>query len=139
MTSKHTILYAEDDLDDLFFVKEAFEKHDHIKVVHAINGLEALNILESLQEIDSLPCLIILDINMPLMDGKETLERIKSQKEFTNVPVVLFSTSSSLNDRQFAQAKGAELITKPLKFDDLEGIAKAFVEKCNFESKVKMA
>ena len=134
---KHTILYAEDDLDDLFFVKEAFGKHDHITFLHASNGYEALKILDNLQREERFPCLIILDINMPLMDGRETLERIKAQKRLKDIPVVLFSTSSNSKDRIFADSLGAELITKPLKFNDLEAIAQQFVQKCNFELTLK--
>ncbi|GAC1422532.1 MAG: hypothetical protein NVS1B13_13220 [Flavisolibacter sp.] len=137
MINKHTILYAEDDLDDLFFVKEAFGKHDNITFLHAPNGYEALKLLESLQREERFPCLIILDINMPVMDGWETLERIKGQHKLKTIPVVLFSTSSSGKDRIFAHSLGAELITKPLKFNDLETIAQQFVEKCNFDLKVK--
>ncbi len=133
MENKHIIVYAEDDLDDLFFVKEAFEKHDHIQIIHAIHGLQALNILDTLKQNDEFPCLVILDINMPLLDGKETLKRIKSLPSYKNIPVVLFSTSASSNDREFARSFNAELITKPLKFDDLEHIAHTFVDKCNFE------
>ncbi len=136
MTNKYTILYAEDDLDDLFFVKEAFQKHNHITFLHAHNGLEALKILDTLQKEDHFPCLIILDINMPIMDGWKTLDRIKAQNKLKHIPVVLFSTSSSSKDRIYADSCGAELITKPLKFDDLEAIAQQFIEKCNFEHSV---
>ena len=60
-TSKHTIVYAEDDLDDLFIVKQAFEKHDHISVIHAPDGKKALLTLEEMWQDNYLPCLVILD------------------------------------------------------------------------------
>jgi CheY-like chemotaxis protein len=133
MISKHTILYAEDDIDDLFIVREAFEKHDHIQVVHAPNGKEALRELEQMSEAGILPCLIILDINMPVMNGRETLERIRNQSEFGNIPVVLFSTSNSNTDRDFAARWHTELIVKPVNYSNLEMIAREFVSRCNFE------
>lgn len=140
MISKHTILYAEDDLDDLFMVREAFEQHDHIEVVHAANGWEALHILKGMETNQGLPCLVILDINMPVMDGKETLVKIRSEQTYKAIPVVLFSTSNSLIDKAFAQQWGVELITKPLNFDDLETIAREFVDRCNFEiNKLKVS
>lgn len=133
MISKHTILYAEDDLDDVLIVKEAFEKHDHIQVVHAVNGAEALQQLNRMHAEGLLPCLVILDINMPVMDGKEALQKIKSQDAFKDVPIVLFSTSSSLVDSGFADKWNVDLVTKPLSFEDLEAIAVQFVDRCNFE------
>jgi CheY-like chemotaxis protein len=135
MISKHTILYAEDDLDDLMMVRQAFEPHDHIEVLHAANGIEALEHLQNLQNEDTQPCLVILDINMPKMDGRETLEQMKNNEALRNIPVVLFSTSSSRQDKQFAEKWGVELITKPLHYSDLEHIAKVFIDRCNFELK----
>ena len=132
-TSKHTIVYAEDDLDDLFIVKQAFEKHDHIQVVHAPDGKKALLTLEEMLLQNLLPCLVILDINMPIMNGRETLQEIRKHPRLTNLSVVLFSTSNSSSDAEFARKHDAVLITKPIEYSDLEKIAAAFVEQCNFE------
>src|SRR6185503_15970449 len=83
---KHKILYAEDDADDLFMVQQAFEKYDGaIELIHAANGFEALQQLEHSKAAGNLPCLIILDINMPGMDGKETLIRIRQSENFKNM------------------------------------------------------
>ena len=132
--SKHTILYVEDDLDDLFIVQQAFESYNNsIVVVHAGNGFQALEYLNRLYESDALPCLIILDMNMPGMDGRETLIRIRQSEKFTRIPVVLFTTSSNKSDKDFAQKWGADFITKPLVYRELESLAKIFVDKCNFE------
>ena len=129
---KHTILYAEDDLDDLFIVQQAFHSYDgSIKVVHATNGFKAIDYLNNLK--GPYPCLIILDINMPGLDGRETLVRIKESEKLKNIPVVLFTTSSSQNDRDFAKQWGAEFITKPLVYSELEVLSKVFVDKCDFE------
>ena len=88
-TSKHTIVYAEDDLDDLFIVKQAFEKHDHINVIHAPDGKKALLTLEEMWQDNYLPCLVILDINMPIMNGKETLQAIRNHPHLNRLSVVL--------------------------------------------------
>lgn len=133
MISRHTILYAEDDMDDLFMVKKAFEKHDHIEVLHAPNGDEALQLLHRLLKEEKKPCLVILDINMPVINGREALTKIKTIDAFRDIPVVLFSTSSSPVDRQFAERYQVELFTKPLHYNDLEKIAFQFINKCNFE------
>ena len=132
--TRHTILYVEDDLDDLFIVQQAFESYnDSIAVVHAHNGFTALEYLQQLYTSDVLPCLIILDMNMPGMDGRETLIRIRQSEEFKNIPVVVFTTSSHKADKDFAEKWGADFITKPLVYKELEALAKTFVSKCNFE------
>lgn len=131
--SKHIILYAEDDLDDLFIVQQAFERHDHIQVRHAPDGRKALQMLEEMLQENYLPCLLILDINMPAMNGKETLQAVRNHAQLKHLPAVLFSTSNNPNDISFAGSHDAILITKPVDFSDLEKIALTFVERCNFE------
>jgi len=128
---KHTILYAEDDLDDLFMIRQAFEQFDGATtLLHASNGFEALEQLNKEKVNKHLPCLIILDINMPGMNGREALIRIRQSEDFREIPVVLFTTSSSELDKAFARKWGAEFITKPLVYSELEQLAKRFVTLC---------
>src|SRR5215204_6039175 len=101
--NKHTIVYAEDDLDDLFIVKQAFEQHDHIEVVHAPDGKKVLLTLEEMLQENFYPCLVILDINMPVMNGREALQKIRQHPQLSNLSVVLFSTSNSPVDAEFAK------------------------------------
>src|SRR5215213_10887604 len=132
--TRYTILYAEDDLDDLFIVQQAFESYnDTISIVHAKNGFMALEYLHELQSKNINPCLIILDMNMPGMDGRETMIRLRQSEASKDIPVVVFTTSSHKSDKDFAQKWGAEFITKPLVYNELEELAKTFVSKCNFE------
>ena len=128
---KHTILYAEDDPDDVFMVQEAFQHYDGVvELLHAANGFEAIKQLKQARLRNTLPCLIILDINMPGMDGKETLIRIRQSEDFRNIPVVLFTTSSSESDKAFAGKWQAKFITKPLVFSELEKLPKFFLDLC---------
>ena len=131
-STKNFILYAEDDHDDLDLVQQAFSSYKNIEIVHANNGLEALDFLKSIEE-DKMPCLILLDINMPVMDGKQALEKIKSNKRYENVPVIMFTTSSSESDKNFAMEMGADFITKPLNYSDVEALAIEFASRCNIE------
>jgi len=132
--NKHIILYAEDDLDDLFIVQQAFAEYDEsIEVVHASNGFEAIEYLNKINHNGPLPCLIILDMNMPGMNGRETLVHLKQHSLFKNIPVVMFTTSNSQMDKDFAQKWAADFITKPVQYTDLEYLAKTFVERCDFE------
>ena len=133
MPDKHTILYAEDDLDDLFIVKQAFELYDgDINIIHASNGFETLQHMADLEGKQRLPCLIVLDINMPGMDGRETLIQLKQHERFKKIPVVLFTTSSSSLDKAFAEKWGAKFITKPLVYAEMEKMVDTFIAYCDF-------
>ena len=72
-------------------------------------------------------------MNLPGMDGREILIRIRQSEKFKDIPVVVFTTSSNKADKDFAQKWGADFITKPLVYGELESLAKTFVDKCNFE------
>ena len=132
--TKQKILYAEDDLDDLDMVRLAFEKQDGIEIVHASDGNQALNYLHNALATKSLPCLIILDINMPGMDGRQALLQIKGNPAFEKIPVVMFTTSNSPLDMEFARKHGADFVTKPLRFEEIENLAIDFTKRCNFET-----
>ena len=140
MTQSYTILYADDDQDDLMILSEAFSRYtERLRVVHACDGAEALATLEMMKQKGDLPCLIIMDINMPGMDGKQALKRIKESEAYSQVPVVLFSTSSSRNDQVFAEEWGANFLTKPSNYNDLEGLVQHFVNQCLFTAGAKTA
>lgn len=113
------VLCVDDDADDQLIVSETIQEiDDSIEVVTALNGIEALEILNQAKASGDLPCLIIMDINMPLMDGKQTLVEIKKDRELDGVPVVMFTTSSSQLDIAFCEQYGVEFITKPI---DMQG------------------
>jgi CheY-like chemotaxis protein len=134
MKTSYTILYVDDDMDDLLLIGEAFEKYtDHLRVVHAKNGMEGLARLRSMQSKGSLPCLVILDINMPVMNGKELLRSMRQEKAFQNLPVIMFSTSNNPTDRLFAEKLEADYITKPLDYSNLKSLVSDFVSRCKYE------
>lgn len=133
---KYVVLYADDDPDDLALVQDAFARYsDNVEVVTATDGFEALSYLTGLRNFDPTPCLIILDINMPRLNGKETLKKIRDLNRFTDTPVVLFSTSSLPLDKDYANRFGAGFITKPLDARQIQLIAEDFVSHCADEIK----
>lgn len=135
MNTSYTILYVDDDQDDLMLIADAFEQYaSHLSVVQAHNGLEGLTTLKKMQEKRHLPCLVVLDINMPLMDGKEMLKKLRSNSDFQDLPVILFSTSNNPKEKLFAQDHNAEFITKPVDFSNLQLLVSAFVSKCKLEA-----
>ena len=76
------------------------------------------------------PCLIILDINMPVMDGRQALSHIKCTEDYKDIPIVVFTTSNSTLDKSFALKWNADFITKPLQVRDLEALAQDFAKRC---------
>ena len=101
--------------------------------MHASNGFDALDQLNKLAGQNITPCLIILDINMPGMDGREALIRIRQSGDYDKIPIVVFTTSSNQADQAFARKWGADFITKPLVYEELERLAKEFVDRCSIE------
>lgn len=129
---KNTILWADDDADDLMLMKEILLKNNRLyNIVEVRNGKEALDYLKISRENGKLPCLIILDINMPILDGKETLSILKKEEEFSSIPVVVFTTSNSELDKLFCKKFQVEMITKPPHFKSLENAVLRLLNFCS--------
>ena len=132
MTSSfRTILCADDDPDDRDLICNTITQVDRsVKVEHVSDGLEAMDYLSRAKEKDTLPCLVILDINMPRMDGKQTLVSIKKDVQLSHVPVVVLSTSASPLDHLFCKRYGVELVTKPSTMSNMEQEVKRLLQHC---------
>ena len=130
----HLVLYADDDADDIKFVEESFsETTENVELVTACNGVDLIKYLEERKPLDPNPCLIILDVNMPMMNGKETLMKIRNMDRFKSIPVVLFTTSSNEFDKNFAKKYNAGFLTKPLDNSQMKTITEQFIEHCSDE------
>jgi CheY-like chemotaxis protein len=128
---RQTILCIDDDADDLQLLKEAIETIDaSFIILQAQNGEEGLAQLKKLKAQNTLPCLIILDINMPKMDGRQTFQLIRADDGLASVPVVIFSTSSSPMDKMFFTKKDVEYFTKPISFQEFTDAAKKLLQSC---------
>lgn len=105
-------LLVDDDEDDQEIFSIAMEQADpSMKCISASDGREALSILE---DRSFTPDYIFLDLNMPRMDGKECLREIRKQSRLNDVPVIIFTTSSSNRDEEETKQLGANFfITKP--------------------------
>jgi CheY-like chemotaxis protein len=124
------VLCVDDDPDDRELIRSAvFNVDPSYRMAFATNGSEAIKYL--LDSIDTeLPCLIILDINMPGMDGKETILEIKKNPELMEIPVVVFSTSNHPSDQRFCEKIGVELVTKPASLKQITQEAKKLLHYC---------
>ena len=124
------ILYAEDDADDQDLIQDMMSSIDSdLEIVCVDNGQLLLSHLEELQPGSFLPSIIILDMNMPTLDGIETLRTLKAHPKYSTIPVIIFSTSNLEKDRKLALENGAShFITKPVHHEDIEQICKRFAE-----------
>ena len=128
----NTIVCVDDDLDDLMFIREAINYVDNgYEVVEFTNGIEAIKYLHRAKADAQLPCLILLDVNMPLLDGKKTLEKIRTELELNNLPVIVLTSSQNPNDRALFRSKGVEMYTKPMRVAELHVMVKEFLTHCS--------
>jgi two-component system response regulator len=121
-----TFLIAEDDPDDRFLIKEAFQESLLSNSIYFVeDGVELLDYLRHQGKFanpsDSPAAdLILLDLNMPRMDGREALAEIKSDPRLRYIPVVVLTTSKAEEDIMRSYDIGAaSYITKPVTFDGL--------------------
>ena len=132
-----TCLLIDDDMDDQEIFVLALEKVDkEYQCIIANNGHEGLKYLNN--KSNPLPSFIFLDLNMPLMNGKECLVEIKKHTYLKHIPVIIYTTSSLQDDIIQTRKLGAsDFITKPSSIPELSvRLAKAFHvfdQKCRAE------
>jgi CheY-like chemotaxis protein len=121
-----TILLADDDEDDRILAKEALEESRLANDLHTVeDGEELLDYLYRRGKYSVLadsprPGLILLDLNMPRMDGREALKMIKADSSLRQIPVVVLTTSKAEEDIYRTYDLGANsFITKPVMFESL--------------------
>lgn len=116
--TQHTIFVAEDDEDDQFLLRSAFAATGaYCELRFFTNGEELIRQLAITPE---RPTLILLDLNMPVMDGFQTLVHLRNQEAYKALPVLMLTTSSQREDVTKAYSLGANsFITKPHQYDDL--------------------
>jgi len=116
MPPKHpVILYVDDDADDQLIIQDIiYDIAPFVQVLTLKNGVEALHYLGSIKRSEELPHLIIMDINMPLMDGREAAVLMRKDHYLKTIPLVLFTTSSNSFDKAFCEEHHIPFVTKPL-------------------------
>jgi two-component system, response regulator len=116
-----TILLVEDNPDDVVFTMRAFERNKiSNQVVVAVDGEQALNYLLPDDDAKALtPALVLLDVNLPKVDGLEVLRRIRSHSRTATLPVVVLTTSSEERDIVQSYRLGANsFVRKPVTFGE---------------------
>jgi len=122
------ILLVEDDPGDVLMTREAFQDYKIHNTLHVVNdGVEAMAFLrqEGEHADKPRPDLILLDLNLPKMDGREVLEAIKSDAGFSSIPVVVLTTSEAEEDVLSSYSLHANAyVTKPVDFESFIGVVR---------------
>jgi CheY-like chemotaxis protein len=130
MKTNYSVIIADDDLDDQEFLMTAIKQLNPNGTIRTANdGLQLLDMLlkrNEFQHTDQpLPNLIILDLNMPIIDGYDALKQIKANEKLKHIPVFILTTSTTEYDCTKSIAYGAKAFySKPMIFSDLGIIVK---------------
>ncbi len=112
------LFLIDDDLDDQFFFKEVIESIN--PTMHCDTATNGKIALDKLKVSASLPDIIFLDLNMPVMNGFDFLIQIKQENALSKIPVCIFTTSNIFRDKELTKEFGAQyFLTKPNDFQVL--------------------
>jgi two-component system, response regulator len=129
-----TMLIAEDDPDDRMLVREAFDDARLLNDLHfVVDGVDLFDYLYRRGKYDKenapRPGIILLDLNMPRMDGREVIERLKEDTELRKIPVVVLTTSKAEEDLLRSYDLGVSgFIVKPVMFEALVSVIKGIAQ-----------
>ena len=123
------ILVVDDDAEDRLLLNDAFEELHYVEKIHfEVNGEKAVRYLEGCMQEDSIPRLVILDLNMPKLNGRETLRWIKNQPQLRHITVIIYSTSLNPIEKDECLALGAHsYIVKPISYKESIRVAENFL------------
>jgi CheY-like chemotaxis protein len=128
-TNQTYLIYVDDDLDDIEIFKEYFGHLDDIAVVTFSSGTDLLEYL-SIMPREHYPCIIVLDINIPKMNGWEIAAALKANESWQDIPLVMFSTSTAMYEKDKLKYH-VDVVTKPSSAKEAEGIAEKLLSYCS--------
>jgi CheY-like chemotaxis protein len=143
MKTTYSVIITDDDLDDQEFLMTAIKQLDPNATIRTANdGLQLLDMLlkrNEFQHTDQpLPDLIILDLNMPIIDGYDVLKQIKANDELKHIPIFILTTSTTEYDCTKSIAYGAKAFySKPMVSSDLLTIVKTILSSVTKPLEVK--
>jgi CheY-like chemotaxis protein len=124
--NSHPILLVDDDEDDRYIFQEGFVqagcKNEFIQFE---SGNKFLDYLKTINR-EAFPSMVLLDLNMPIVDGREVLRAVKQSSDWNHIPVVVFTTSKLDSDRKTCYELGANcFITKPSGYQEVLEVTKS--------------
>ena len=127
LNSPH-VWIVDDDADDQYFFEQAFKTLVPSLIIRSLYDGEEL--VSALEQSETYPDLILLDLNMPRVNGFDALEQLRTEPLIKELPVVVLSTSSEEPDRQRALQLGANgFLTKPPTLDQILSLFGTLVEE----------
>ncbi|WEK36501.1 MAG: response regulator [Candidatus Pseudobacter hemicellulosilyticus] len=125
-----TILLIDDDIEDRVFLQEIFEGLGYQSSIEfADNGEHALLYLEKSINDQKIPHLIVLDLNMPRMNGTQVLRLLKKNNSLKDITVIIYSTSLNPIERDECIALGAHsYVIKPITYNESIANARMFYD-----------
>jgi CheY-like chemotaxis protein len=123
-----TIIYADDDPEDRELFSDALkEVRPEVKLVLASHGKEVINFLQSASE---LPDYIFLDINMPVMGGKDCLRKLKEIDEVREIPVIMYTTTSNKDElKKYIDMGAHDYVVKDASFQGIKNSLRKVITK----------
>ena len=120
------VIIAEDDEDDYFFMRDVFkEVSPQIKLTWVKDGAELIKFLTAGEHSNEDFKAILLDLNMPKKDGRQTLKEIRENLNIPNIPIIVFTTSNAMADVRYVESfKGTFFMTKPVSIANYQSFAK---------------
>lgn len=117
--NNRSIIFGEDDIDDIDLLKETFSAVDNsYSLLFIDKGRKLINTLEALAD-SELPCLLVLDYNMPELNGAEILTELSKHERYASIPKIIWSTSGSETYKKKCLELGAvDYVIKPLNVKD---------------------
>ena len=125
------ILFGEDDIDDQELLKEIFASVDSsLRLFFANTGEQVLSALHKLKD-EQLPCLIVLDYNMPILNGADILKELNNESRYAGIPRIIWSTSGSDTFINTCLALGAsDYLIKPSNLTEMTNITRYMLSVC---------
>ena len=124
------VLLVEDSEMDAKLTRKGFERSRFpVNIHHVENGQECMDFLRKQERFSDAPSpdLVLLDLNMPIMDGREVMTQIIKDKQLNGLPVVILTTSSSEDDLMaMYKLRCSSYITKPVSFKDFQDLLEEF-------------
>ena len=122
------IFLVDDDKEDQLIMLDYFKEigiSDRVRFFD--NGEMTINFLELNKDDSALPGLIVLDLNMPVLNGTQTLLHLKRDVRYKHIPIIIFSTSENEEERRKSLSFGAvDYLVKPMNYEEGEAIVKRF-------------
>jgi CheY-like chemotaxis protein len=131
MAHHATILIADDDTEDLELIEDAIMRHDPSSKLHKLNNGKSVIDYLAKQPDNDLPCLIMLDYNMPELTGLQVLSILKTQSRYQHIPKIILSTSSTpIHIHECINNGASEYFVKPNNLKDLDALMLKILGYC---------